>query len=138
MVSDQDRCRVGVKIRSNPANASALENVAILLAVPPDIRGETVKLTRQGGVWDGMKRVVAWSVDRLLPGELIEIQAQFQFVVKKVDPRTVPKFPVLVRCDAMNEQFSKIDLVLGSSHESLFIPPKMNLSRSVRIVHRKV
>lgn len=133
-----DRCRVGIKVRSNPANQRHLTQVAILMAVPPDIRGESVKLTRQGGVWDGMKRIVAWPIDRgLAPGELIEIQAQFSFVSPTAGfPRPLPTFPILVRCDGSNDQFSDVQLCTDM-HESR---PSINMSltRTVRIIHRKV
>jgi hypothetical protein len=135
---EEDRCRVGVKIRSNPANQRPLTQIAILMAVPPDIRGETVKLTRQGGVWDGMKRVVAWPAETLEPGELIEIQAQFNFVSNQdPDRRSEPKFPLLVRCEGTNDQFSDIELITDIPGESYF-PVKMRLTRSLLILHRKV
>ena len=135
---EEHSCRVGVKIRSNPANKRALTQIAILMAVPPDIRGETVKLTRQGGVWDGMKRVVAWPAESLAPGELIEIQAQFDFVdAGQGDQKPEPKFPILVRCEGANNQFSDVELSADSSDE-FQIPVNMTLTRSVLILHRKV
>jgi hypothetical protein len=138
VVVEGDRCRVGVKVRSNPANQRHLTQVAILMAVPPDIRGESVKLTRQGGVWDGMKRIVAWPIEKgLAPGELIEIQAQFNFVSPSGGHlRAAPKFPILVRCGGSNDQFSDVQLC-SDLHESQG-PVNMSLSRTVRILHRKV
>lgn len=132
------RCRVGVKIRSNPANRKSLTQIAILMAVPPDIRGETVKLTREGGVWDGMKRVVTWPAESLSPGELIEIQAQFTFAdMSKGHGKGEPIFPILVRCEGTNDQFSDVRLTTDESDE-MHAPVKMSLTRSVLILHRKV
>lgn len=111
--------------------------MAILMAVPPDIRGETVKLTRQGGVWDGMKRTISWSVERLGPGGLLEIQAQFEYITPGDDRLTTPKFPVLVRCDVQRDQFSDIQLSTDYADERA-TSVKMKLSRTVRILHRKV
>jgi hypothetical protein len=138
VVVEADRCRVGVKIRSNPANKRHLTQVAILMAVPPDIRGESVKLTRQGGVWDGMKRIVAWPIEKgLAPGELIEIQAQFNFVSSGGGhPRADPKFPILVRCEGSKDQFSDVH-ICSDLHESQG-PVNMSLTRTVQIMHRKV
>lgn len=135
---EEHSCRVGVKIRSNPANKRSLTQIAILMAVPPDIRGETVKLTHQGGVWDGLKRVVAWSAETLAPGELIEIQAQFDFVdASQGDQKAERKFPILVRCEGVNNQFSDIELSTDSS-DAFHMPVNMSLTRSVLILHRKV
>mmetsp|Transcript_13312 Transcript_13312/g.19162 ORF Transcript_13312/g.19162 Transcript_13312/m.19162 type:complete len:110 (+) Transcript_13312:272-601(+) len=109
------------------------------MAVPPDIQGESVRLTRAGGVWDAMKRIVCWHVPILASGELMEIQAQFDVchttTTKTTTTTTTPKFPVLVRCDARNDQFSEIELRLKDDHNGGI---HMNLTTGVRIVHRKV
>lgn len=138
VVVEGSRCRVAVKIRSNPANRKSLTQIAILMAVPPDIRGETVKLTRQGGVWDGMKRVVTWPAESLSPGELIEIQAQFTFAdMRQGHEKGEPIFPILVRCEGTNDQFSDVRLTTDKSDE-MHAPVKLSLTRSVLILHRKV
>ena len=134
-------CRVGVRMRTNPTNRLPLTNGTMLLAVPPDIKGESVKTSREGSVWDSMKRVVAWPLDDIEPGGLLEVQAQFEFVSasepKAPLRRATPKFPVLVRCDANDELFS--DLQLNREvNENQFRPIKLKVSRSVRILHRKV
>lgn len=138
VVIEGGRCRVGIKIRSNPANRQSLKQIAILMAVPPDIRGETVKLTRQGGVWDGIKRVMAWPAESLSPGELIEIQAQFSFTdTSQGHEKRRPTFPILVRCEGTNDQFSDVRLTTDES-DVIHAPVKMSLTRSVLILHRKV
>ena len=129
-------CRLGIKIRSNPENLHSLTQLAVIVAVPPDVHGESVRLSRKGGVWDAMKRIVAWSIETLGPGELIEIQAQFDFVGGEASSRN-PKFPVLVRCDAQKEQFSNIE-VTSDVLDQFSTPAKVLLARSVRILHRKV
>lgn len=73
-------CRIGLKMRANPTNVVPLSNGTILLAVPPDVKGESVRTSRVGSVWDSMKRVVAWPLGDIEPGQLLEIQAQFEFV----------------------------------------------------------
>lgn len=137
VLMEGDRCRVGVKIRSNPNHVRPLSQIAIIMAVPPDIQGETVKLSRKGGVWDGMKRIVAWPVDLLEPGELIEIQAQFSFVNPDRPSTAVPKFPILVRCEGTNDQFSNVELTTDTLDETC-IPVKLSLTRTVRVIFRKV
>jgi hypothetical protein len=91
-------------------------------------------------VWDGMKRVVAWSLDELEPGQSMEIQAQFEFLTAlepDAPPKPHPKFPVLVRFDATNAQFSDVQLNSEIS-DNQSLPVKLKLSRSVRVLHRKV
>lgn len=133
-------CRVGLKMRANPMNEGPLSNGTILVAVPPDVQGDSVRTSCERSIWDSMKRVVAWPLDPIEPGQLLEIQAQFEFESpKKPDGPAVPtpKFPVLVRCDAANEQFS--DLQLNTDvNDNQFRPIKLKVSRSVRILHRKV
>lgn len=126
-------------MRANPTNDSSLTNGTILLAVPPDVRGESVKTSLAGSVWDSMKRVVSWPLHTIEPGELLEVQAQFEFESPPQPNvlRATPKFPVLVRCDAKEEQFS--DLQLNTNvNDNQFRPIKLKVSKSVRILHRKV
>merc|ERR1712232_1050506 len=134
---DGPRCQVGVKIRSNPANSSPLSEIAMIMAIPPDIKGETVKLMKRDGDWDGMKRIISWRLPTLQPGELIELQVQFQFVNPDQGLKMNPTFPILVRCNAANEQFSDILLDSVASYDSR-VPMKMTFAKAVRILHRKV
>lgn len=125
-------------MRANPTNDVSLSNGTMLLAVPPDVRGDSVRTSQEGGVWDSMKRVVAWSLDDIEPGQLLEVQAQFEFESTLLaSERAAPKFPILVRCDAKDDQFS--DLQLNTEvNGNQFRPIKLKVSRSVRILHRKV
>jgi len=143
--STSSKCRVGVKIRSNPENKQPLCRMSVIMSVPPDIRGESVKLSRRGGVWDGMKRIVAWQIEELAPGDLVEIQAQFEYLGNNSngfnnnngsDNKPLPKFPLLVRCDMEDSLLSDIDL--ETDVEADCKPVRLDLTRSVRILHRKV
>ena len=42
------------------------------MAVPPDINGETMKMSLRGGVWDPMRRIIIWSAPMMKSGETIE------------------------------------------------------------------
>jgi hypothetical protein len=99
--------------------------------------GQSVRMSMQGGVWDEMKRTIAWSVPRLDPGKALEIQAQFLSVdgAVPVNDRT-PTFPVLVRCDSPR-LFSSVE-VLSDYVDSLSAPVRTRLSTSSRVLHRKV
>ena len=94
-----DLSRVGFKIRANPSNTAALNNMVILVAVPPFVQGESVKMSRKGGVWDEIKRTICWTLQKLDPGEVLEIQAQFQSGNLQNLSDVNLQFPVLVRAD---------------------------------------
>lgn len=119
---------MGLKVRANPSNRSALAT-AILMAIPPDVKGETVKLTRKGGIWDDMKRTLSFQNAELKPGQLMEIQAMFDYYDTKSSSTILPKFPILVRCDTQHDQFSEVEITATVD---------VRLARSVRILHRKV
>ena len=126
--------RVGFKIRANPSNAETLHRIMILLAVPPNMDGQSVRMSRQGGMWDEMKRTVSWSIHKLDPGEAMEIQAQFLSVGASTPPPSM--FPVLVRCE-YTKLFSSVE-VLNEYSDSLSSPVRVRLNVSSRVLHRKV
>lgn len=112
-----------------------MTRITIVLAVPPHVHGETVKMSRKGGVWDDMKRTLSWAIDALDPGEALEIQAQFEIVDDR-DLVRVPNFPALVRCE-YPALFSSLQLD-ENCNESLETPLRLKLNKSTRILHRKV
>jgi len=138
--------RVGFKIRANPSNTEALNNLVILVAVPPFVQGETVKMSRKGGIWDDLKRTICWNARKLEPGEVLEIQAQFQSSNHVVGGDL--QFPILVRADVPHS-FSGISVATktvvdggDSTNEDNNNEPeptiKHTVTRSTRILHRKV
>jgi hypothetical protein len=139
IASDGVSCKIGIKVRSNPKNENILTQVSILIALPPGFCGETMNSNRPGGVWDGMKRIVAYAVDSLVPGELIEIQTQFKMIETSRFPNnnSEPKFPIIVRGECTNCQFSDIELRMDESrHNSGLV--KMFLTKSVIVTLRKL
>jgi len=140
-------CRVRVKIRSNPSNQQPIQQVVILVAVPPNIDGETLKMSTKGGMWDPMKRLIVWSAPVLASGETMEVQMQFEIVTSDADRITPPKFPILVRCDGMKDQLSDITIRIGGGRHqlvdnggsnSLDLDDSLVLSKAYRLFHRKV
>lgn len=108
------------------------------MAVPPFVQGETVKMSRKGGVWDAMKRIICWKVDKLEPGEALEIQAQFQSASSMPSPPPSDlQFPVLIRCD-IPYLFSGITLSADCIDDAESAPVTIEVSHSTRILHRKV
>lgn len=157
-------CRVGVKVRANPTNKKNIKNVAILMAVPPDVSGETMKMSLRGGVWDPMRRIIIWSSPYMKSGETIEFQLQFEYTANSATGGTappgttsnnvgrngnnnlLPSFPIMVRCDA-DDKLSDVQIEVGGEtyydangdvyRQSGTSPYKMNLSTSYRLFHRK-
>lgn len=109
--------------------------MVVIMAIPPDVIVETVKLEKNDGILDGIKRIISWSVPSLHPGVISELQAQFQFVSPDEEPRAEPRFPILVKCDSIEDQFSDVQLTLNIQSD-LSIP--MSLNKSTRTLHRKI
>jgi hypothetical protein len=93
-------------------------------------------MSRKGGAWDEMKRTISWTVDKLDPGEALEIQAQFESVDLPNGGGGAPKFPLLVRAEYAT-LFSSIELN-SDFIDALSCPVKTKLTQSGRILHRKV
>ena len=130
------RCRVGIRVRANPKNQYALTRMAVLMVVPPDVDGETVTMSRAGGIWDEMKRTISWALEALNPGEVVDIQAQFACTTVGSAVTFSSKFPILVRCDG-DTLFSKIELSSEYKDEGAN-PVAFNVEQSSRILYRKV
>jgi len=136
--------RVGIKLRANPSNASTLTNMAVIMAVPPSMNGDTVKLSKKGAVWDSLKRIIVWPVQPIKNGESEEVQAQFEFEEYGggggggggEGNRDIPSFPVLVRCHALDDQLSSVKFGVTDT-DNLDVAFRMNLVRSYCVLHRK-
>lgn len=133
------RVRVGVKIRSNPTNEQNITNISVLMAVPPDVSGESMRMSQKEGVWEPIKRVVGYQADGICPGETIDLKMEFDYspTPQKDDSKVVlPKFPVLVRCFA-EDQLSSVQLNLagGLGDNSLY---QAEIEKRYRLFHRKI
>jgi len=126
-----------------------MQNVSIMVAVPPNVKGDTVKMSRKGGVWNEMKRTISWFVEELTPGKAMELQLHFECMSDssssadssneqpQLTQKQMPKFPVLVRADCPSSLFSSIEIISDYSSGSNE-PAKLDLARSGRLLHRKV
>ncbi|KAL7528594.1 hypothetical protein ACHAWF_002619 [Thalassiosira exigua] len=116
------RAKIRVQIRSNLSNCGDLTDLMIVVAIPPTLRGDTVRVTRgDRGVWDATKRTVTWRMGNLPHGEsrLVSADADVHASVAgvmhdnpfdaKVAERKV-RCPVLVRCRSGNDQVSDLQL----------------------------
>lgn len=74
-------------------------------------------------------------------GEKFQLQAQFEMISQKKEgtlgeDRTVPVFPVLVRCHGSSNQLSSIELRVDRG-DSCPIPLVMRAARRCRIAHKE-
>jgi len=137
-------CLVNVKLRSNPLNAVNIRNVVLLLAVPPDVNGDTMKMSRKDGMWDAMKRIVVWSEPEMKSGKTFFVQLQFEFFTfesgkneENYPDNIPPKFPIFVRCDGIMDQLSTIGVDIGSSNDEILSSRiKVIVFKSYRLYHR--
>jgi hypothetical protein len=105
------------------------------MVIPPDVNGEKVVMSRRGGVWDDMKRTLSWTIEKLQPGEIIDIQAQLAYV-DGMGKAGSSKFPMLVQCDR-SSPFSRIELIADyTDDESNRV--NLLLDQTSRILYRKV
>lgn len=107
--------------------------------MPLGLDGESVTMSRRGGVWNDMKRSLVWNITKLDPGEIIDIQAQFKSNMEEgpgEDNLGYFKFPVLARCYG-DTNFSKIDLNTDYNEDGS-CPVGMELEHSATILYRKI
>mmetsp|Transcript_39701 Transcript_39701/g.46404 ORF Transcript_39701/g.46404 Transcript_39701/m.46404 type:complete len:111 (-) Transcript_39701:66-398(-) len=109
-------------------NESNLTDLSILMAVPNAVKGDTVKMSRRGGIWDSLKRMLVWNVKELKIGAELGLQAQFEIILNNGDDNGIIDtsalcFPVLLRCSSLQGQMSRlyIDLLEADGDESIFI-----------------
>ena len=140
-----------LQLTSNPSNKTKLSNLTIIMAVPPAVDEETLKMSNAyDGYWDKMKRLLVWSVPELKAGRVFELHVQCGFVDDDVLPNfalckkgpnknggnNTPHFPVLVRCSSFRNQLSDIELLV--KHVDGASSAELNQSQSYRVVYRKV
>ena len=130
----KESCRAGFKLRGNPSNNTTLTQVVVLLAVPPHLKGDSVKISRMGGVWDEMKRTISWMIDKIEPGEAVELHIQLDNGPDGSDE--VVRFPVLVRADSV-KIYSQVE-VLSEFCETSCSPIVAKVNYSRRVIHRKL
>mmetsp|Transcript_10779 Transcript_10779/g.15201 ORF Transcript_10779/g.15201 Transcript_10779/m.15201 type:complete len:371 (+) Transcript_10779:50-1162(+) len=133
-------CKVGVKIKVNPSLSKGISNVCVLLAVPPTVKGTSMKISREGTSWDAIKRIVAWVEPSMSCGEDREVMIQFEISSAQTVSSAIQKpiFPILVRCDGSKDQLSKIGIKESrNKYEITQIPYKVSVNKSFRVFHRK-
>jgi hypothetical protein len=131
---EETTCRLGIRIRANPSNSRVLTQMAIMIVVPPDLNGYSVQMSRKGGQWEDMKRTLSWTLDRLAPGDSIDIQAVFANV-QNGNP-VERRFPILLQCHG-DELFSKVE-ARGNTVEEPSRPLKLDIAQETTVLFRKV
>ena len=132
--------RVALQISSNPHNNDSLTDLTIIMGVPSDVDGESLKTFPPGGVWNASKRSVIWCVAELGGGEKFQLQARFEIpsnAPTEYAEEDKPKFPILVRCQCMYAQLSDIEINLASVPQAIAADVQMKLARRFRLSHRE-
>jgi len=122
-------CRVGINIKADKMNESNLTDLSILTAVPDAVNGDTVKMSRRGGIWDSLERLLVWNAKELKIGAKLGLQARFEMILKNdgddnvVIDKSAICFTALLRCSSLQGQMSRlyIDLLEADGDESIFI-----------------
>eukprot|EP00980_Cylindrotheca_fusiformis_P000163 scaffold26_cov117-Cylindrotheca_fusiformis.AAC.4 len=128
------QCQIAVRIRANPKNRRPLENMVIIMIVPPDVNGNSATMSRKGGLWDDLKRMLSWTHHKLHAGEVLDIKVQFQCA--DLGSEATSTFPVLTRCDGKS-LFSSVTLTTEHTDNSSS-PVKLHVAERSRILYRKV
>ena len=129
----KDSCRLAFKLRSNPSSDKTLAQVAVVLAIPLNFRGESAKLSMTGGVWDEVKRTVSWYIDEINPGQAVEFQIELETSLHDI---ATCQFPVLVRADCSSSlsQIQVLPEICDSNGRSCLA----RVMYSSRTLHRKL
>jgi len=122
-------CRVRINIKADKMNESNLTDLSILTAVPDAVNGDTVKMSRRGGIWDSLERLLVWNAKELKIGAKLGLQARFEMILKNdgddnvVIDKSAICFTALLRCSSLQGQMSRlyIDLLEADGDESIFI-----------------
>jgi hypothetical protein len=91
-----------------------LKKMVIMMVVPPDVDGSSGTYSRQGGMWDDLKRTLCWTHDELEAGEKMDIKAQFQCTESD---NATPTLPILTRCDG-GSLFSRVEVCSDYTDDS--------------------
>ncbi|KAL3803015.1 hypothetical protein HJC23_011638 [Cyclotella cryptica] len=146
------KCRIGIQIRSNLSNVGDLHEFTIVLSIPPALKEGTVKITRgNSGIIDEIKHIVTWKIAHLGHGNscLVSIEADMDshkfekmglspFLSKQHQHQMLEdqiQLPVLVRCCSKMDQISDFKLscvALEDAPASICV----QTAKSFRLLHR--
>ena len=130
-------CRVAVQIRSNLNNAGSIGDIDIAMAVPPTVLSKTLSIVEgQGnGYFDEMKRVVRWKVKQLEQGSSVVFGAECE-VLPSLSPEEVPKFPLMLRCNSVEDTVSSLQIECRQLDEEHPVILAVSINRSFQLLHR--
>jgi hypothetical protein len=137
VVRKGDICNIVVKIQAkkNTHSKGTMGNILVAMAVPPTVIGKSLKLLSGDGVYDGLKRIVKWSVSKLENGGVIRFEAEVKVAKKVIGEREVPSFPIVLRCSSKEDTVSSIEVNIEPMKNQ---PVTLNViqHRSFKILHR--
>lgn len=110
------------------------------MAVPSQLDGESMTISRKGAMWDAMKRTVVLSIPKIENGGIIVVKIRFEtvppFEVTGVDDLL---FPVLVRCGGRIGTLNSIDInISGACGKKSKSSLALVLRKFYRLFHRVI
>ncbi len=135
-ISNKD-CQIALQISSNPSNEKNLSDFTIIMMVPDNVIGESVRTEPVGGVYNVSKKSVIWCVSQLGSGEKFQLRAQFRMEKTVEKFGTSPSFPILVRCQSLYTQLSRIVVDCKDEPKGFPSDVKTKVARRFRVSHRE-
>ena len=99
-----------------------------------------MKVSLEGVTWDPMKRVIIYNCEKMESGQTVDVQLQFEYMPNSNDSKEVanlPRFPVLVRCEGIDDQLSNIRFKVGGALEQTELY-SLIMERGYKVFHRKI
>ncbi len=124
---EKGRYRLGIRVRANPKNDYILQNLVVLVVVPPDVN---VDDPPEGGIWDELKRTLSWTCGSLQSGHGVYIQPTFTTNTIN-DSR---RFPILLHSQG-DHLFSRLDIRGNTIDER---PLDLEVQHETTILYRKI
>lgn len=163
-VAGRKFCRVALHISAASGfGGNCFTDMTIAVCVPADLDGDSAKMSRKGGTWDEIKRLLIWHIDKVQAGKNLAIQAQFKCRAKctsiqldgkelsRVNPededegnddttaKQIPQFHTIVRCSCSDQIASDVEInVCQEEGEDEEFKLTQSFSKSFRLLYRAV
>jgi hypothetical protein len=164
ILTDSKRCKLAIRIRANPINSHPLYRIRLLIVVPPQVDGVQHNSTngsgdypgdesnpiinneKGGGIWDEMKRTLAYSCDQLAPGDIVDWHAIFPLqggsdgggngkIIR--EELGALAFPILLQCHGEDHLFSRLELE-GNTYDPPLRKMALDVTRQTSVLFRKL
>lgn len=129
-----ENCMVAIQIRSNLNNRGPLQNLSVVVAIPPSILSSTLHVTAGNGAYDNIRRIVKFTLAELKEGCSLMLGVEGK-VANGVSIDDIPKFPILLRCTSVRDTVSSVCVDVKEMEDH---PATLALKKrfSYRLLHR--